>query len=145
MKWHVILLTLYLLIPHLASAQDIRCCVKSDGTITFTNKSCAEDEIEKQKLQKNTASSLNTKKTYSVTPLCNRTINDFLYSVRTAIDMQDANLLTKNYHWVGVSNQQANKVFTRLEKFVEKSLIDIRLMQYSTPYFKYTSRVQPRR
>jgi hypothetical protein len=45
--------------------------------------------------------------------------------------MQDANLLAKNYHWTGVSNQQAEKIFDRLEKIVTNSLVDIRLLQAS--------------
>jgi hypothetical protein len=131
MKWYVILLALFLLSTKLAYAQDIRRCVKSDGSITFTDKSCEEDEIEKQKIQKNTTTNFGAKRGYSAPPSCNKTTKDLLYSVRTAIDMQDANLLAKNYHWTGVSNQQAEKIFDRLEKIVTNSLVDIRLLQAS--------------
>ncbi len=136
MKWLIYFFATLLLIPNIAYAQDIRRCVKNDGTVTFTDKSCNDDEIEKQRASQNSAVNSNKKKIFSAPPACNKTVDDLLYSVRIAIDSHDVNQLAKNYHWANVSNQQANNIFNRLENIVAKPLIDIRLLQSSTPLIK---------
>ena len=121
--------TLLLMITNIACAQDIRRCLKTDGTVTFTDKSCTESETEKLIVPQTTIINSNKKKIFIAPPICNKKTEDLLYSVRIAIEAHDANQLAKNYHWINVSNQQANIVFNRLEKIVTKPLIDIRLLQ----------------
>lgn len=127
MKWHLILFSLILFTPEIAASQDIRRCVRPDGTIIFTDKSCSDDDIEKQ-VNQVAATKTPNKKTYPTPPSCNRTTSELLYSVRTAIDMRDANLLARHYHWAGMSSAQAENILNRLELVVTYSLMDIRLL-----------------
>ena len=129
MKWLIFLLALHLFVANFSYAQDIRRCVQSDGTVTYTDKSCADGEVEKQKTQPYSSIQKNTKKIFTAPPMCIKNTAELLYSVRIAIEAHDANQLAKNYHWSNVSNQQANNVFNRLESIVSKPLIDIRLLQ----------------
>ncbi|MBP6299165.1 MAG: hypothetical protein KA365_02005 [Arenimonas sp.] len=43
--------------------------------------------------------------------------------------MQNVNQLAKYYHWIGLSDAQAENILTRLELLVSKPLADIRLIQ----------------
>lgn len=71
--------------------------------------------------------------TIPLPPSCDRTPDDLLYGVRSAIDMQDVNQLAKHYHWPNVSDAQAEKLLDRLEKLVNSPLIDIQLLYPAEP------------
>ncbi len=71
--------------------------------------------------------------TIPLPPSCDRTPDDLLYGVRSAIDMQDVNQLAKHYHWPGATDLQAEKLMDRLEATVNAPLIDIQLLYAGEP------------
>jgi hypothetical protein len=103
--------------------------VSADGSIIFTDKSCLDTQTEKQVVTDVPITNAAMKPLIPLPESCNRSASGLLYNVRTAIDMQNVNQLAKYYHWVGLSDVQAESVLTRLELLVSKPLADIRLIQ----------------
>jgi hypothetical protein len=132
MKWHFIFLMLALACSRFASAQDVRRCVKADGTVVFTDSVCTEQEQEKLQPEPattpNSATRIGTRPYISLPPSCNRSPDDLLYGIRSAINMNDVNQLAKQYHWVGITDAQAEQLMNRLELLVKNPLIDIQLL-----------------
>ncbi len=132
MKWHVAFLLIAVNCLHFAHAQDVRRCVRADGTIVYTDRVCAEQEQEKpQQLPAATPmtnSSTGTRLYIALPPSCNRSPDELLYGVRSAIAMNDVNQLAKHYHWLGVSDAQAEQLMTRLEVLANSPLVDIQLL-----------------
>jgi hypothetical protein len=132
MKWHFVLLILGSVGSHYAYAQDVRRCVRADGTVVFTDRACAEQEQEKLPPSPastfNKSSVLGTKPYIALPPSCNSSADELLYAVRSAIDMHDVNQLAKQYHWPGISDAQAELLMNRLEILANSTLIDIQLL-----------------
>ncbi|MBP7370528.1 MAG: hypothetical protein KA902_03725 [Arenimonas sp.] len=128
MKRHFIwLLALYFCSSSL-HAQDLRRCVRDDGSLVFTDKSCSESEVEKQVVQ-DLPIAQPGKKIVPLPESCSHSTDELLYNVRTAITMQDVNQLAKYYHWVDLSSTQAENILNRLELVVAKPLVDIRIIR----------------
>ncbi len=115
-----------------AHAQDVRRCVKTDGTVVFTDRVCSEEEQEK--LQQppttlpNSGIRLGARPYIALPPSCNRNPDELMYGIRSAINMNDVNQLAKQYHWPEVSDAQAELLMNRLEVLVNNPLIDIQLL-----------------
>jgi hypothetical protein len=132
MKWLFVFLIVALTCSHFAFAQDVRRCVKADGSVVFTDRACSEQEQEKLQpepaITPNSANNTGTRSYISLPPSCNRSPDDLLYGIRSAINMSDVNQLAKQYHWPGVSDAQAEQLMNRLELLVKNPLIDIQLL-----------------
>ncbi len=115
--------------PNLALAQEFRRCVSADGSVIFTDKSCLESQTEKQVVADIPITNSGARPLIPLPESCNHSASGLLYNVRTAIDMQNVNQLAKYYHWIGLSDAQAENILTRLELLVSKPLADIRLIQ----------------
>lgn len=115
--------------PNLALAQEFRRCVSADGSVIFTDKSCLESQTEKQVVADIPITNSATRPLIPLPESCNHSASGLLYNVRSAIDMQNVNQLAKYYHWIGLSDAQAENILTRLELLVSKPLADIRLIQ----------------
>lgn len=129
MRRYFICFIVTLFFPSLALAQEFRRCVSADGSVIFTDKSCLESQTEKQVVADIPITNTGMKPLIPVPESCNHSTSGLLYNVRTAIDMQNVNQLAKYYHWVGLSDVQAENILTRLELLVSKPLADIRLIQ----------------
>ena len=120
-----------------AHAQDVRRCVKADGSVVFTDSVCAEHEQEKLQtppaIIPNNSNRIGTRPYVALPPSCNRSHDDLLYGIRSAINMNDVNQLAKQYHWVGITNAQAELLMNRLEVLVKNPLIDIQLLYPAEP------------
>lgn len=136
MKWHFVFFMLALTCSQYAHAQDVRRCVKADGSVVFTDSVCAEQEEELQQppaILPNSGIRLGTRPYIALPPSCNRNPDDLLYGIRSAINMNDVNQLAKQYHWVGITNAQAELLMNRLEVLVKNPLIDIQLLYPAEP------------
>jgi hypothetical protein len=56
---------------------------------------------------------------------CPRTPRDLLDRLRTAADVRDVNQLAAIYEWNGQSSRTANQVMDRLQRIVDRPLLDI--------------------
>ena len=137
MKWHFVFFMLALTCSQYAHAQDVRRCVKADGSMVFTDGVCAEHEQEKLQtppaIIPNNSNRIGTRPYVALPPSCNRSHDDLLYGIRSAINMNDVNQLAKQYHWVGITNAQAELLMNRLEVLVKNPLIDIQLLYPAEP------------
>ncbi len=124
-----------LCLANTATAQDIKRCQKSDGTVVFTDGFCEADQTEKTPAPLTTAPGLLPpfRQGIAPPPSCNASPDDLLYGVKSAIDMQDINQLAKHYHWPGVSSSQSKSILDRLEFLVNRPLLDIRFIYRSQP------------
>lgn len=115
-----------------AHAQDVRRCVKADGSVVFTDRVCNEQEQEKQQQPPatlpNSGTRLGTRPYIALPPSCNRNPDELMYGIRSAINMNDVNQLAKQYHWVGITDTQAELLMNRLEVLVNNPLLDIQLL-----------------
>ncbi len=105
--------------------------------MVFTDGVCAEHEQEKLQtlpaIIPNNSNRLGTRSYVTLPPSCNRSPDDLLYGIRSAINMNDVNQLAKQYHWVGITNAQAELLMNRLEILVKNPLIDIQLLYPAEP------------
>ena len=111
--------------------------------MVFTDRICAEEEQEKIHPQATTQtvirSHLGHRAAIALPPSCNKTPDDLLYGVRSAIDMQDVNQLAKHYHWPGVSDAKVEQLLSRLETLVNSPLINIQLLYAVEPEINQTT------
>lgn len=134
MKRHLVFLLCMSAWMHSVHAQDVRRCERADGSVVFTDGRCTDEQNEKPPVvteRSRTAADLpgNGPRSYvAMPPSCSRSPDDLLYGVRSAIDMRDTNQLAKHYHWLNVSDAQAEQLMDRLEKLVNSPLLDIQLM-----------------
>ncbi len=134
MKRHLVFLLCIPVWMQSVHAQDVRRCERADGSVVFTDGRCTDEQNEKPPVaaeRSSTAAGLpgNGPRSYvAMPPSCSRTPDDLLYGVRSAIDMRDTNQLAKHYHWLNVSDAQAEQLMDRLEKLVNSPLLDIQLM-----------------
>ncbi len=124
---------------HSAAAQDVRRCVRADGSVVYTDGRCSDAQNEKQPAAPASPAvtpglpGVGSHSYVAMPPSCSRTPDDLLYGVRSAIDMRDTNQLAKYYHWLNVSDTQAEQLMDRLEKLVNSPLMDIQLMYPAEP------------
>lgn len=131
MKWHTVFLLSASVWAHAAPAQDVRRCERADGSVVFTDRRCADEETEQAPPKTSTQAAdpaTGPRTRLAVAPSCSRSPDDLVYGVRTAIDMRDTNQLAEHYHWVGVSDAQAEQLMDRLERIVNSPLMDIQLL-----------------
>lgn len=128
-RYFIICCIVALFLPCQSLAQDFRRCVSADGSVVFTDKSCLESQTEKQVVADIPITNSSIRPLIALPESCNHSASGLLYNVRTAIDMQNVNQLAKYYHWVGLSDVQAENILMRLELLVSKPLADIRLIQ----------------
>lgn len=134
MKRHALFGLIFLIGSHIAVAQDVRRCVRADGSVLFTDGRCGEGDSELQQappVKPATAAAAQypgINRVISLPPGCSRTADDLLYGIRTAIEMRDTNQLAKYYHWPDVSSEQAERIMDQLEKLVNSPLMDIQLV-----------------
>jgi hypothetical protein len=134
MKRHALFGLIFLIGSHIAVAQDVRRCVRADGSVLFTDGRCGEGDSELQQAIPRQPSASATgqypgiHRVISLPPGCSRTADDLLYGIRTAIEMRDTNQLAKYYHWPDVSSEQAERIMDQLEKLVNSPLMDIQLV-----------------
>jgi hypothetical protein len=69
----------------------------------------------------------------ALAPSCDRTPEELLYSIRSAMDMQDINQLAKHYHWPGITDARAEKILTQLEDLLKNPIVDIQLLYPYAP------------
>jgi hypothetical protein len=124
-----------LCLTHSAMAQDIKRCQRSDGSVVFTDGFCEADQTEKATAPASTTPGRPAPYRQGIPPppACNASPDELLYSVKSAIDMQDINQLAKHYHWPGVSSGQSKSILDRLELLVNRPLLDIRLSYRDGP------------
>lgn len=115
-----------------ASAQDMHRCLRADGSVVYTDRLCEPEQTEKPAAATSgpaePQASRSGRTGLPPPPACNRSPEDLLYSVRSAIDMKDVNQLAKNYHWVGVGQEQSEALLSRLDALVERPLLDVQLL-----------------
>lgn len=134
MNWHLVFLLSISVWTQSVHAQDVRRCARADGSVVYTDGRCTDEQNEKPPVvteRSGTVTSLpgNGPRSYvAMPPSCSRTPDDLLYGVRSAIDMRDTNQLAKHYHWLNVSDAQAEQLMDRLEMLVNSPLLDIQLM-----------------
>jgi hypothetical protein len=139
MKWHLVLLLPMSLWMQSVHAQDVRRCERADGSVVFTDGRCTDEQNERPPVAANPSGSatglpgVGPRGYVAMPPSCSRTADDLLYGVRTAVDMRDTNQLAKHYHWLNVSDAQAEQLMDRLEKLVNRPLLDIQLIYPAEP------------
>ena len=101
-----------------ASAREVRRCTIADGGTVVTDKPCAAIGGFERIPPANALYSLRRS-------ACAHTLDALSYEVATAIELQDANRLAASYHWVGMSGDQAYRIFGRLEAIARRPLLDI--------------------
>lgn len=124
---------LYLLLAGCAaSAQDMHRCQRADGSVVYTDRLCEPEQIEKPvpppAAPAVPQSPRSGRAGLPPPPACSKSPDELLYSVRSAIDMKDVNQLVKNYHWVGVGQEQSEALLTRLDAMVDRPLLDVQLL-----------------
>ena len=106
--------------PALGVSQ-VRRCATPDGATVFTDQKCAElGASERLPRGATNAGGLRLRR-----PSCSHNLQDLVYEMTSAIDAQDANRLAGVYHWVGISNDGADNVMSRLDAIVHRPLVDI--------------------
>jgi hypothetical protein len=139
MKWHLVLWLSALACTQSAAAQDVRRCVRADGSVVYTDARCTDAENEKQHAvpvppaDTPGIQGIGPRSYVAMPPSCSRTPDDLLYGVRSAIEMRNTNQLAKYYHWLNVSDAQAEQIMDRLEKLVNSPLMDIQLVFPAQP------------
>jgi hypothetical protein len=98
----------------------VRRCVAQDGTLVFTDRRCADvGAVERPRAETEAR----------VTPVfrdpCPRTLRDLVDRLRVAADGRDVNQLASIYQWTGQSTRTAYDVMDRLQKIVDRPLLDI--------------------
>jgi len=124
-----LLLSLCCLLPLSAAAQGVQRCMTASGETVYTDKRC-EDVGAIDRLPSADAS-VRAGAVYRAG--CSRTLSDLVTQINGAIGAGDVNRLASIYLWGGVSNQAANRILDRLEKVVERPLVDIVPVRPSPP------------
>jgi hypothetical protein len=121
-----------LLVGSTTSAQDMRRCQGTDGSVVYTDRLCESEQSEKPAASTVTALAPQTLRSGRTgmppPPACSKSPGELLYSIRAAIDMKDVNQLVKSYHWLGVSQEQSEALLTRLDTMVNRPLLDVQLL-----------------
>ena len=121
-----------LLVGSTTSAQDMRRCQGTDGSVVYTDRLCESEQSEKPAASTVTAVAPQTLRSGRTgmppPPACSKSPGELLYSVRSAIDMKDVNQLVKSYHWVGVSQEQSESLLGRLDAMADRPLLDVQLL-----------------
>jgi hypothetical protein len=116
-RWILVLLLACVASP---AGAVVRRCVAQDGTLVFTDRRCA-DVGAVERPQPDTAA--------TVAPVyrdaCPRTLRDLVDRLRAAADVRDVNQLAALYQWNGQSTRTAYDVMNRLQKIVDRPLLDI--------------------
>ena len=102
------------------AAAVVRRCVAQDGTLVFTDRRCADVGAVEQ-AQPDTPTPVAT----VYRDACPRTLRDLVDRLRAAADIRDVNQLAALYQWNGQSTRTANEVMDRLQKIVDRPLLDI--------------------
>ncbi len=115
----IFLLALLALGPVAVHAQ-VRRCTASDGTTIFTDRRC-QDLGAVERMPRDAGP--------RVAPLyrnaCSRTLQDLVYELTTSVDSRDVNRLAGLYQWTGMSTHGAYAVMDRLQRIVERPLVDL--------------------
>jgi hypothetical protein len=119
MRWRL-LLPVLLVLGALPVQAQVRRCTASDGSTIFTDRRCqdlgAVDRVPRDAGAR-------------VMPLyrnaCSRTLQDLVYELTSSIDSRDVNRLAGLYQWTGMSTTGGYAVMDRLQRIVERPLVDV--------------------
>ncbi|HEX2597015.1 MAG TPA: hypothetical protein VHL61_11195 [Luteimonas sp.] len=99
----------------------VRRCVATDGTLVFTDRRCADVGAVERAPPSATVSA--APRTYR--NACLRSLRDLVDELNLAIDSRDVNRLAGLYDWAGLSTRSGYQVMDRLQRIVERPLVDI--------------------
>ena len=122
----LLLLCCALLLPGVASAQDIRRCSNADGVSVFTDKPC-ELLQARPRLRARPARPADASTDSSINPQrqCPQRLSQLVEQIQQAIVSGDSNRLSALYWWAGHSQGSAPQLLQRLEAMVQRPLLDI--------------------
>lgn len=97
----------------------VRRCELPDGQTVYTDRRCdAIGAVERR------ASAPQAQfRRYRAT--CARSVRDLYFEVSAALESRDANRLAGVYHWPGMSTRQGYDVMQRLQRIVDRGLVDL--------------------
>jgi hypothetical protein len=97
----------------------VRRCTAADGTAVFTDRRCADiGAVERVPRAAVPAARLHRS-------TCSRSLQDLVYELTTAIDSRDVNRLAGIYQWTGMSTRAGYAVMDRLQRIVDRPLVDM--------------------
>lgn len=115
-----ILLLAAVTLPRRADAQ-IRRCVADNGTLIYTDRSCADVDAVERPGQANGARGAASR---GRMPGCMRNVRDLVYELTAAIDNRDVNRLAGVYDWAGMSSRSGYRIMARLAVIADRALVD---------------------
>ena len=115
-----LLLLAAIVLPRCADAQ-IRRCVADNGTLIYTDRSCADVDAIERPGQANGGRAVSAR---GRMPGCMRNVRDLLYELTAAIDNRDVNQLAGVYDWAGMSSRGAYRIMAHLAVIADRPLVD---------------------
>jgi hypothetical protein len=119
MRWRL-LLSLVLALGAFPLHAQVRRCTAANGTTIFTDRRC-QDLGAVERIPRDTVA--------RIAPLyrnaCPRTLQDLVYELTTSIDSRDVNRLAGVYQWTGMSTTGGYAIMDRLQRIVERPLVDV--------------------
>jgi len=132
--------------PAQAAGTSIQRCESGDGSVGYTDKSCAVFGRDAEAVQSRVvglradsaaaASSAGTAAAYplanqtrgrrSTAAGCARTPTQLQMDLRGAFALGDVNRVAESYHWVGLSSEQARGTMDRLQRLAGGAVLDSR-------------------
>jgi hypothetical protein len=109
--------------PGTVPGTGIQRCAAPDGTVVFTDRSCAE-----MGAIASAAPSAGNAGTRLFVRSCARTREALVDGLRDALGARDANRVASYYHWTGMGNRAAYALMDRLSGFAERPLMDVQLV-----------------
>lgn len=103
-----------------AQAQ-VRRCSAGDGTTVYTDRKC-EDIGAIDRMYTPGISGISGTRLYRG---CSRSVQDLVYSLSSAIQSTDVNLLAGVYDWTGTSTSNGYRLMSRLEAIAKRPLVDV--------------------
>lgn len=97
----------------------VRRCELPDGQTVYTDRRC--DAIGA--VERRAAAPQAQFRRYRAT--CARSVRDLYFEVSAALESRDANRLAGVYHWPGMSTRQGYDVMQRLQRIVDRGLVDL--------------------
>lgn len=127
-----------LALPAVGAAQ-VRRCELADGTTVFTDRRC--DAVGGR--ERIAAPAVPQLRSYR--PACPRTLRDLAYEVTAAVQAHDVNRLAGVYLWSGLGTRQGYALMDRLQRVVDRPLVDLQPIWPGgeDPYYPTTVPTQP--
>lgn len=100
---------------------EVHRCAFPDGGTVFTDQRCdVIGAVERA------APSVGTPQLRSYRPACPRTLRDLAFEVSAAVDSHDVNRLAGVYLWTGMGTRAGYALMDRLQRVVDRPLVDLR-------------------